>query len=93
MTQCHIRALVLLLIFVFCDGSNHAHSSGTGHGDDHGHRGAINVHAWLEHIAEYIGAEPNSVGKGNITILLQKLNFVDCKSENKTLCNLVRIVS
>ena len=95
MALCHIRAIVLLLIFAFCDGNNDGHSSETAHGDEHGHGhgGAVNVTEWLEHIAEYTNAAPNAVGKGNIRILLQRLNFVNCTSENRTLCNLVRIIS
>ena len=80
-------------MFAFCDGSNHGNSSEKGHEDGHGHGGAINVHEWLEHIAEYTNTTPDAVGKENIGILLQRLNFVDCTSENRTLCNLVSIVS
>ena len=93
MALCHIRAIVLLLIFfAFCDGSNN-HSNEAGHGHEDGHGGAGNVHEWLEHIASYIETTPNAVGKKNIKILLQKLNFIDCTSENRTLCNLVRMIS
>lgn len=90
MALCHIRTIVILFIFAFCDGNNDGLSN---HGHEVGHGGAINVHEWLEHIAEYINTTPNAVGKENIENLLQKLNFVDCTTENRTLCNLVRIIN
>lgn len=89
MALCHIRTIVILLLtFAFCDGNNDGHGN---HG--HGNGGAINVHEWLEHIANYTNTTANAVGKENIENLLQKLNFVDCTTDNRTLCNLVRIIS
>ena len=90
MALCHITTIFILLIFAFCDGNNDGNSN---HGPEDGHGGAINVHEWLKHIAEYTNTTANAVGKENIEILLQKLNFVDCTTENRTLCNLVRIIS
>ena len=90
MALCHMRTILLILTFAFCDGSGH--SSETDHGHENAHGGAVNVHDWLEHIAGYTNTTPNAVGKRNIQTLLQRLNFVDCASENRTLCNLVRII-
>lgn len=95
-SSCHLRATVLLLIFAFCDGSSHGHNSGTGkHGgnrDENGYRVNKNVKKWLEHIAEDTGTTSNVVGFENIENLLERLNFIDCRNENTTLCNLVGII-
>ena len=93
MALCYIRAIFLLLIFAFCDGSNDGHNSETGHGNEHGHGGVVNVTEWLDHIVEYTGATQNAVNETNIKDLLQRLNFVECTNEHTTLCNLVRVVN
>ena len=89
----YLRATILLLTFASCDSSSHGYNSGTEkhgeHPDEHEYRVNINVKKWFEHIAEDTGTTPNAVGLENIENLLERLNFVDCRNEYTTLCNLV----